>query len=72
MCVKKTSTTTKELFNNRCLLDYAVCLPFTHRSQGQELIFITNNDVKLLSSFLSAGFKMWQINEVTKTGQRTR
>jgi len=53
----KNSTTSKELFSNRCFLDYAVCLSFTNPSQGQELIFITNNEVKLLSSFLSAGFK---------------
>ena len=68
----KNSTTTKELFNTRCFLDYAVCLSFTNRSQGQELIFITNNDVKPLSSFLSAGFKMWKLYKVNKSGQRTR
>jgi hypothetical protein len=68
----KNSTTTKELLNNRCFLDYAVCLSFINRSQGQELIFIANNDVKMLSSFLSAGLKVWQLYKVTKTGQRTR
>jgi hypothetical protein len=68
----KNSTTTKELFNNRPFLDCAVCLSSTKRSQGQELIFIANNDVKMLSSFLSAGFKMCQLYEGTKTGQRTR
>jgi len=53
----KNSTTTKELFNNRCFSVCAVCLSFTNRSQGQKLILITNNNVKLLSSFLSAGFE---------------